>query len=492
MKKSNIEMLVLFLLLSNGYWGLSNTAFAWPVENGVAISTCSGDQGEPKLSTDGQRGAIIVWWDNRNSISTTDIYAQIVNYEGYSLGQLNGIPVCVATGIQYAPQLISDGQGGAIITWYDDRNSITTTDIYVQAIDSSGTVKWVLDGIAVCTASGIQWASQIISDNNGGGVITWYDFRNGSNNSDIYVQAINSNGVIKWTLDGVAVCTNSSSQDYPQLVTDGQGGAIMVWQDHRNGSKNFDIYAQAIDSTGSLKWEMDGVAICTTANNQCNPKLVSDGQGGAIITWEDYRSTTLSPEHGADIYAQSIDSNGNVKWIENGISVCTVLNDQWEQTMVADGEQGAIITWQDYRNTTLNLEQRTDIYCQAIDSTGVLKWDVNGVAICTAFSYQYRPIIVSDCEGGAVFTWYDYRNANHYDVYTQAINKYGTIEWSMDGLSVCTAVENQYPVLVSDNHGGAIIAWSDKRNEVDYDIYAQSVSRDGIVPVELSRFYYEH
>jgi hypothetical protein len=491
MKKSKLGMLVLFLLISTGYWGVSNAVLAWPVENGVAISTAAGDQGEPKLATDNDRGAIIVWWDNRNSSSTTDIYAQSINHEGSNLWPADGACVCSAAGIQYAPQIISDGHRGAIITWEDDRNSISTTDIYAQAIDSSGTLKWEMDGIAVCTTNGIQRASQIISDDAGGCVIAWYDFRNGINNSDIYVQAINANGTVKWTNDGVPVCTYLSSQDYPQLVTDGQGGAIIVWQDHRNGGSNFDVYAQAIDSTGALKWAENGIALCTAANNQHNPQLVADGQGGAIITWEDYRSTTLNPEQGADIYAQAIDSTGNVKWTANGIAVCTVMNDQWGETLVPDGKQGAIITWQDYRNTTFNAEQRTDIYCQAVDSSGSLKWAINGVSVCTAFSHQYGRGIISDLDGGAVLTWFDYRNDINYDVYAQAVNKYGIVKWNLDGISVCTAIGNQYPSLVSDNQGGAIIAWSDKRNGVDYDIYAQSISSDGIVPVELSQFYYE-
>ncbi|MFB3896657.1 MAG: hypothetical protein ACE14V_10185, partial [bacterium] len=51
-----------------------------------------------------------------------------------------------------------------------------------------------------------------------------------------------------------------------------------------------------------------------------------------------------------------------------------------------------------------------------------------------------------------------------------------------------TATNNQYyPILVSDGSGGAIIAWQDYRNG-NYDIYAQSVTTDGFVPVELSRF----
>jgi hypothetical protein len=37
-----------------------------------------------------------------------------------------------------------------------------------------------------------------------------------------------------------------------------------------------------------------------------NPRIVADGYGGAIICWQDYRYTDL------DIYAQRLDEHGKV------------------------------------------------------------------------------------------------------------------------------------------------------------------------------------
>ena len=52
---------------------------------------------------------------------------------------------------------------------------------------------------------------------------------------------------------------------------------------------------------GESLWDINGVAICTVADTQCNPQLVNDGFGGLVIIWDDYRSGT-----NYDIYAQSI------------------------------------------------------------------------------------------------------------------------------------------------------------------------------------------
>jgi hypothetical protein len=50
-------------------------------------------------------------------------------------------PICTASGSQYNPQITSDGSGGAIITWEDNREGDSyTEDIYAQKIDQDGTL----------------------------------------------------------------------------------------------------------------------------------------------------------------------------------------------------------------------------------------------------------------------------------------------------------------------------------------------------------------
>ena len=92
-------------------------------------------------------------------------------------------------------------------------------------------------------------------------------------------------GFAAWSENGNPVCTATGYQESPQIVSDGAGGAIITWQDRRSG--NNDIYVQRVDALGVAKWGLDGVALCTAGNDQQYPQIVSDGAGGAIITWQD-------------------------------------------------------------------------------------------------------------------------------------------------------------------------------------------------------------
>jgi hypothetical protein len=55
---------------------------------------------------------------------------------------------------------------------------------------------------------------------------------------------VNAAGAVQWTTDGMALCTAAGDQGLPAIVSDGAGGAFVTWEDARSG--NFDIYAQRV------------------------------------------------------------------------------------------------------------------------------------------------------------------------------------------------------------------------------------------------------
>ena len=433
----------------------------WPLD-GNPISTASGSQEFPRIATDGAGGGIISWQDTRSG--GTDIYAQRLDAQGLVRWTLDGVAVCVAADYQEYAQIVSDGAGGAIITW-QDRRSGSGYDIYAQRLDAAGAVRWTFDGVPVCTVADYQEYPQIASDGAGGAIITWQD-RRSATDYDIYAQRIDALGALKWGVGGVAICTASSDQQYPQIGSDGGGGAIIVWEDYRNGDFT-DIYAQRVDAQGAVKWGTNGVAVCTAAEYQEAPRIVSDESSGAIITWNDYRSGA-----GYDIYAQRVDGLGIVQWSLDGVPICTSASDQQYPQIVGDGVGGAIITWQDNRGID------NDIYAQRVDAFGAVKWGTNGVAICTAPGYQQYPQIVSDGASGGIISWADYRGGDN-DIYARRVDALGVVKWATNGVAICTAVgDQQYPQMVSNGIGGAIVTWEDYRG-LNSDIYAQRVKSDG-------------
>src|SRR5262249_2685791 len=150
-----------------------------------------------------------------------------------------------------------------------------------------------------------------------------------------------------------------------------------------------DIYTQRVTAAGGALWSINGIALCTATGHQYNPVTTSDGAGGAIVSWEDYRGGP------GDIYAQRVNAGGTPQWTNNGVALCSAPGDQLSPTITSDGAGGAIVTWQDGRGAI-----STDVYAQRVTAAGVVQWTANGVAICTAAGDQTSHKIVSDGAGG--------------------------------------------------------------------------------------------
>ncbi|MGG9960551.1 T9SS type A sorting domain-containing protein [Ferruginibacter sp. SUN106] len=471
MRQTYLLLLVLCCNYSNAQWS-SNAS----VNN--AVCNFTGNQTNVQMVADGTGGYIAVWEDTRNS--STDIYAQRVNATGALLWAADGIPLCTAAFNQLNPKIVTDGAGGAVIAWIDDRNGggAGNYDIYAQRVNASGVVQWGADGLPVCTATGIQNNQQLLADNSGA-MIVWSDGRGGSANADIYAQRLNQAGAPLWTIDGISVCNASSLQNIPQIISDGgAGSAIVAWEDWRNFGQP-DIYAQHI-SNGFTDWTFNGVVICSEPNfaAQSNTKMVADGSGGAIMCWEDKRNFGSN----TDLYAQRVNNSGSVQWTSNGIAICTASGIQFSQQMIADAAGGAIITWEDRRTDR-------DIYAQRINAAGAAQWTADGIPVCNTPDIQTEPQLVARTAGGALFVWTDSRNSAQPDIYAQGLDATGASLWAVNGVPVANEGHAQTTAkLITDGANGAFIAWTDLRTTLDYDIYSSKISAGGTLPLHLLSF----
>jgi hypothetical protein len=407
---------------------------------GTAVCTSTGYKksflslaGRLQLAPDGSGGAIVAWCDYRNGV-VWNIFAQRIDANGNALWAAEGVGVCLVSGDKVGIQAVPDGSGGAIIAWCDYRSG-ADWDLYAQRLDADGNALWTTDGAAICAAAGNQLNLNAIPDGAGGAIMAWADSR-GTSPADIYVQRIAGNGGADWTLDGVPVCAAANNQDSPDLVSDGAGGAFIVWTDARSGTR--DIYARRVDAAGTPLWTADGVAICTASADQGAPYLAPDQVGGAFVSWSDNRSTST------DIYAQRINADGNVLWTANGVGICTATNDQAGSPMVPDGNGGAVIGYLNIRGTTV------DVYAQKVDADGNRLWAGLGAPISTAGGQHEYIRIVPDGVGGAILMWYFFRSSPFGDLYAQRVDAAGhTI--------VATLLEN-YTAARSED--GITITWT--------------------------------
>lgn len=449
-----LPLLVLSTLVVGALFGAAPAARAdWPA-NGLAVCTAIYNQNEPRLAADGAGGVIVTWQDYRPG--DFDVYAQRVDVDGTLRWTTGGVALCTAGGDQKFPQIAADGAGGAYVTWKDKRGG--EYDIYAQHLDASGTPLWDANGRLICNAAGTQQDPVLVSDGSDGVLIAWRDFRGGTL-ARLYGQHLNGQGQPTWAANGLPLM-NVNGQYDPAILTDGQGGAILVCYDYRSGS-NWDIYAQRVNGAGTLLWGAGGAALCTATGNQYYPQLVSDGAGGVLVTWWDERASS-----GPDIYATRVTAAGALVagWPANGRAVCTAPWEQFSPTLVSDGAGGAIISWYDQR-------EAIEVYAQRVLANGTVGWAQDGVKLAnTAGAW---PVVATDDNGGALVAWYGTPGNTGLDISAQHVTGAGTFYsgWTAAGSPVSVAPNDQYkPTILADGAGGAFVAWTDGRTDVG-DIY---------------------
>jgi hypothetical protein len=156
---------------------------------GIVLGTGANFRSNPVAAMDLAGGAIVAWYDMRNP--DLDIYAQRVSPAGTALWTAGGLPVCSAAGAQAYPRVAADGAGGAVVGWYDNRSG--EYDVYAQRLTPAGAALWTADGVPVCTAPSPQSDVVVASDGGGGAILTWFDDRSGTH---VYAQRVDRWGYL--------------------------------------------------------------------------------------------------------------------------------------------------------------------------------------------------------------------------------------------------------------------------------------------------------
>ena len=465
-----------WLLVSTVLLAAPCLSLAWQ-PGGVPVCTDTASQTGPQVAKLSD-GFAVVWTEHRHG--NYDIFAQKLDGYGSGLWQLNGNAVCDHDSFQQNPIVVDGNNGGALFFWEDNRSQYPPwpfEDIWGQRLASSGQDGWVHNGCIFTVADNSRWPAaipdglggaflvivggalpdgsglcgfhldslgtklwqgvigqwtnrgtlpaKVHADGTGGVAVGWFE-DHPSLGSCLFAQRLTLSGVPLWDSAGVFLVQFSTPRygtSYA-FVPETTHGTIGVWDDSlRSGT--WDIYAQRISGNGVVRWPINGIPVRVAQGPQHNPKAVPDGQGGAIVVWEDGTSGSR------DINAQRIDSTGARLWDTLGVSVIRSTGDQTGIQLVSDDAGGVIVTWKDNRNGN------NDIYAQRLNPNGQCLWDTLGVQVCVWSGEQTVPVMCQDGASGAVIAWQDTRNGNN-DIYAQRVSASGSGVWEEPTLSRLT------------------------------------------------------
>ena len=359
---------------------------------------------------------MIAWTDTRSGLS--DIYAQHLDAAGVPLWTANGIAVCTAGGQQTSPRVVSDNNGGMLVRWLDahvarDRHLLPArarqrhdavhrqrrrgehrggqrhrTSRHLRTASAASSPAGsdlargrhrrlraahhqrrhrvlTANGVPVCTAVRPRGATCTWRPISAGGVIAWDESRILANAHDFMLRRAYSPRVVTSWRQRLDRAFAVGQPDHSQLCSDGTGGAIIVFNDDRNGNTDTTrarertsvgaagrehpgtplqdqahggpthwrgrpiacptIIARA-RATSTAEWSTpDGGVARTLDGSACTghgpagcPRPRERRAGRCAAAWQDWRFNNGSTS------AQRLSSSGSIQWPTNGTSVCQV------------------------------------------------------------------------------------------------------------------------------------------------------------------------
>ena len=408
----------------------------------------------------------VIWTDNRASLNR-DVYFQIVDGNGETYLEPNGRKLNSDHSflIHLPPEIAADGNGGAFLVWAGDSIGFNSV-MHIHRIDNSGAEVWA-NPVRIRSVLGFLGQPHVVADGSGGAFVAFSRF-NDSFVARISIAHIDAAGNLSWPevyhefpgLPGADLILTDAESD-------GHGGCYLSgvtgqWQDtqaivyHINADGSFgdgwsdagreygavgrrdrnsklmrlgenilltyeqpqsddaatyDVRGVLVTLSGQDLWGTQGHRISGPEAAAVRHDISPDGQGGFLVSYEDFRDGVHS--YG---YVARYDADGIAEWSGVDRRVCTHEGDQSFMTVTHDGNGGAWVMWEDYRNTDIYSE--IDLYGTHIDgdgnfaSIGGFEWPSEGYPICDVPTYQQAPVLIPWNEGSALAVWKDLRSSN--------------------------------------------------------------------------------
>lgn len=475
----NKAVLTILLAFSISVIFASEIFSQWSADSSVnlKVSDQSGDQALPKISLTSDGGCYIAWFDNRNG--SYAVYLQKLNPQGIKQFADDGLL------ISQNPQssslvdwdMITDDSDNAVIVFTDTRNG-SSINPFAYRISPQGNFLWGSNGITLTDNSSIFQANPVVAKTTDNSfVIAWIYT---STPRKVAMQKLSSAGAKLWGTAPIFLSgTGVELFDYPALVTSDNGSVIALWSGYTGSflsPQNYRLYSQKFNSAGTPVWNstQDTVYSLGRVSGFFVPKLISDGNNGAIYVWQDDRAfVNLS-----STYVQRYTSAGLGMFPVNGSEASTTPGnnkfDAWASYMNSTGE--TYLIWK----MSNGLQSQFGVYGQKFNSSGLRQWSDDGKVFQPLGSNSMERLLCFTKDTGVVFAYNEsiFGSVNNL-IKCFSTDRSGNIIWGnyIHTVSSPNSEKLKLDGIISNNKM-TMLTWSDRRLDGG-GIYAQNINSNG-------------
>lgn len=454
---ANIYRLILLIIFSTinlfsqwAYDPSTNTKLVVNPVDPINISTVGDNKG----------GAFIVWQDSKTKDHSEILFLH-VNKDGETSFRSDGKAVSQSLENKFEPQIQLHNSGDLLVLWKENI-SPTTSEIFIQKVTSKGLRLWSDYGIQITRLNKEIKEYTLNTDADGNAIIAFITNDLNSANNSLYIIKLNSSGKI---LKGPTQIISSADIKLSDIKI--------------HPLKENSLYLNWIETKESRAGLYFGKAEITDDSVQLQKKKISMTNENvfsfesALIGNELY-VIWYSQEKQRTIYHQLISSDGKFIWGQEG-KLLTTKRGQNSYPQFDIYDKNIFVTWvNDYGNDK-------NIYAQLFDLKGDKLWKEAGIPVIEYEGEQFGQKVVSDNRGNFIVAWIDRRFTKQFgNIYAQKLSSSGEIQWIESGVDLGTYgnSEKSYLNLVSDEQGGAIAIFKDKR-EKKSEIFGQKIYSTG-------------
>ncbi|MEM6964531.1 MAG: T9SS type A sorting domain-containing protein [Bacteroidota bacterium] len=271
----------------------------------------------------------------------------------------------------------------------------------------------------------------MISDDAGGVILTWLDRREDTK-VFVYANRINQDGTKLWGNDDLRVGASEGAEDCPKIVSDGQHGAIFAFEDNNPPDSEFmGVYAYRVNAAGNILYR----TFLFPPDGECHSfDIDSDGASGLVAVC-DYGHITDQEQQ---LRGMRLDSAGTKIWedetfdfgplsipIGKKIFGATDTGIGFPVVRYAAGVGFYFVHWD---NPFGGNQESHKGYLLDLDGTHL--WDPNGIILDQPSNVSPDIQSIVDQDGNLYFNYH-----TDADWELQKVSPNGTLPWGIGGVA---------------------------------------------------------
>jgi len=301
-----------------------------------------GNQTQPRVGMRPDGDFAIIWQDS-SRVPGVNYEIRTRSFHGHGCQRVAPSRVnAMSEGIQSAPAMAMDAQGGHVVVWQDDADGNGHFEIGARGYNPDGSTRFE-DIWVNSISSGQQLRPSVAVDAGGNFVVVWEDDSNTNDVMQIHATGFRPDGTVRFSERTVNV-VGTGQQLRPKIAMSQAGDFVVVWEDDSQPPHGvYNVYARVYRADGSPR--TSAFRVNASAAGQQRRPAPAMTQGQFLVAWED----STSPAPGIDIKVRGFDLDGTPVIGERLIST-TTNGPQRAPVVTVDQAGDFYVAWEDDRN----------------------------------------------------------------------------------------------------------------------------------------------